>query len=129
MDHAVARDKIIPYPNSSDILMGRSKRRPGNKKYADIISACTKRYKGASERLDKTIVAMELMETIQARGSRFLQRENDGWTEISQNRPPQGKQNSILLGQHPATDESGRGDSCPIQSTSSERAIALVSNA
>lgn len=82
LEAAIARDQIIPYPNPADILMGRSRIWIGNDHYADLINSCKDKYQTATERLDKTMIAMEVLQRIQINGGRFLERTDRGWKAI-----------------------------------------------
>lgn len=72
----------VDYPRAGDVLLGRG--RPfreyhGNIRFNQIISSYSTRYAETTERLDKTKVAMDLLNSIKADGGRFLQRVPTGW--------------------------------------------------
>lgn len=75
------------YPNPSDVLMGRGKpfrEWPGNIRLAKIVALHALRYAEATnERIDKTIIAMQIVHMIENDDAgRFLQRTDDGWEVV-----------------------------------------------
>jgi hypothetical protein len=79
--------KFIAYPTHQDVLLGRGRPYhvfPGNKRLGDMVDLYRDRYKQMTERLEKTIISMEVVQRIQDSGGRFLQRKVDGW-EVADN--------------------------------------------
>lgn len=77
------------FPNLQDIIMGRNKlvaeSWPGNIAYRKLIEHYSYRYATvqSADRLDKTLVALDFMHTLQRQhGSRFLARKDTVWEVI-----------------------------------------------
>ena len=82
MDLVFQQDGVIPYPNPADVMMGRSKKWIGNTRFASLVNSYTEKYNKGSERLDKTVVAMEVLHTIHSEGGRFIDRTKQGWKVV-----------------------------------------------
>ena len=75
----------IVVPGSNDVLLGRDKmvlHHSGNYRFKHLISSYQDQY-DKSPRMEKTIIATEIVGTIQRLGGRFLKKEKDsGWIEV-----------------------------------------------
>ena len=73
---------IILYPGPLDVLLGRGHRGKGvqgNLRLAALVAEYTNRYRALEEKLEKTIITMEIVQRIKDEGGRFLQRCPTGW--------------------------------------------------
>lgn len=82
---------IALFPNPHDIIMGRSKAVavswPGNLMYHKVVQDHVHRYieaqSGSSVRIDKTLIAFNVLQTLHnEKKSRFLSRNDTNWTVI-----------------------------------------------
>jgi hypothetical protein len=77
-----ARTGVIPYPNPKDVLIGRGKPYrdlPGNVVWDVAIQGAFERYRACSTQFEKTCISMDVVKSVQDTGSRFLERDQDGW--------------------------------------------------
>jgi len=78
-----ATSKFALYPNLRDVLMGRGKYRewPGNQRFSKLVALYAPRYVEADskDRIDKTVIALEVIHHVETEGIRFLERTDEGW--------------------------------------------------
>lgn len=71
------------YPNVNDILMGRGKYREwsGNQRFSRLVSMFAPRYVDADskDRIEKTVIALDIIHRLEQEGIRFLSRTEEGW--------------------------------------------------
>jgi hypothetical protein len=78
--------KFVRHPTKLCVLMGRG--RPfrewqGNEELSKLVSTHTDRYMGNHvDRVDKTMIAMEIVQRIQIEGGRFIRRTDEGWETV-----------------------------------------------
>jgi hypothetical protein len=77
--------KFVPYPTKQMVLMGRG--RPfhqwlGNEELSKLVSMHTDRYMDRVDRVDKTMIALEIVQRIQIGGGRFIRRTDEGWETV-----------------------------------------------
>jgi hypothetical protein len=90
--------KCVACPLPQDVLLGRGRpyqEFPGNIHLGRIVDLYRDRYKQTTERLEKTVISMEVVQRIQASGGRFLQRKAGGW-EIADDIVPREKISQVL---------------------------------
>lgn len=103
---------IIPYPMPEDVLLGRGRSYwsfHGNKVLNEILDSYTDRYSEGSERLDKTIIAMEVAAKTRDLGGRFLRKIEIGW-KLAENAAVREKISQALRTKLRSTSTSGHGD-------------------
>jgi hypothetical protein len=91
-------NKCVSCPLPQDVLLGRGRpyqEFPGNIHLGRIVDLYRDRYKQTTERLEKTVISMEVVQRIQASGGRFLQRKADGW-EVADDIVPREKISQVL---------------------------------
>mmetsp|Transcript_5570 Transcript_5570/g.8340 ORF Transcript_5570/g.8340 Transcript_5570/m.8340 type:complete len:506 (-) Transcript_5570:491-2008(-) len=77
-----ARTGLIAYPRPNDVLIGRGKPYrdlPGNAVWDVAIQGAFDRYRACTTQFEKTCISMDVVKSVQDTGSRFLEREGDGW--------------------------------------------------
>ena len=81
LDVTISSDDI----KKEDVLFGRGKKstnHPGNTYFRELVSKSASHYKTCSK-IDKTIMANQIVETVHQRGGRFLcQQVNNGWVQV-----------------------------------------------
>jgi hypothetical protein len=89
-----AREKVFEnptsrfalYPNQNDVLMGRGKYRewPGNQRFSKLVALFAPRYVDADgkDRIEKTVIALDIIHRLEIEGVRFLQRTEHGWDAV-----------------------------------------------
>ena len=78
----VVGSSVVPYPERNDVLLERRKcpGHFGSDVFHKMIAENRPRFHHVEERLEKTVMAIDIVQTIQkAFGGRFLVRLNDGW--------------------------------------------------
>jgi hypothetical protein len=73
---------VIPYPKPNDVLMGRGlpfRDFHGNQLWARLIDDNLERYQTCPDKFGKTCLSLEIIQTIQEHGGRFLQQTGEGW--------------------------------------------------
>ena len=74
------------YPNQNDVLMGRGKYRewPGNQRFSKLVALFAPRYIDADgkDRIEKTVIALDIIHRLELEGVRFLQRTEHGWAVV-----------------------------------------------
>lgn len=74
------QDRVIMYPSPKCVLMKHSGRFwMGNANISALVCAYSDRYRRAPKRLDKTMIAMEIVQRIQLDGGHFVERSPKGW--------------------------------------------------
>jgi len=85
-DHEALVSGIIDFPGKFDVLMGRG--RPflgweGNVRLSKLIHKNAERYmENKINRVEKTMLAVKIVQIIQISGGRFIQRTENGWKEV-----------------------------------------------
>ena len=77
---------FAPYPTNQMVLMGRGKpfrQWVGNEELSKMVSVHADRYMNDDVyRLDKTMIALEIVQRIQIDGGRFVRRADRGWETV-----------------------------------------------
>jgi len=77
-----AETGVILYPKPKDVLIGRGKSYrdlPCNVVWDVAMQHAFERFRTSSTQFEKTCISMEVVKSVQDTGSRFLQRDPDGW--------------------------------------------------
>lgn len=85
LDDMVLETGRIPYPSPKDILVGNSRQYHGYSGSLDMnrhLEDMGERYARTEDRLEKTVIALSLVKTLQEEGRRFLQRMDDHWVVV-----------------------------------------------
>jgi hypothetical protein len=82
------KDDCIAVPGPIDVLMGRntnklSQLHPGNSRYTQLIDMCQESYDACETRIEKTIIAADIVLKVKEYGGRFLLQKK-GETEWSE---------------------------------------------
>ena len=75
----------ILYPREKDVLVGRGKPYQefvGNMRLATLVGTYTERFKALTDRLEKTLLSLEIVKDVQMQGTRFLKRTEAGWEVV-----------------------------------------------
>jgi hypothetical protein len=76
---------LLVVPGPYDVLFGRGKftqDNVGNQRYRQIIASFRERYENALK-VEKTIIAKDIVRIVEESGGRFLKQTGEGWIEAS----------------------------------------------
>lgn len=80
-----SRLKPFLHPRSNDVLTGRGspfRDWPGNVRLSTLVASYGEEYKTTTERIVKTVLALNTIKQIQEMGGRFLERTENGWVIV-----------------------------------------------
>jgi hypothetical protein len=105
----------IPYAQSKDVMMKHSGRYwIGNTRLTQIVDWYRDEYRNAKGRLEKTMIAMEIVQSIQLDGGKFVQRCADGWEvvgdQVAKEKVSQALRVALLKQQKEATNTGDTGN-------------------
>eukprot|EP00934_Nitzschia_sp_Nitz4_P001460 Nitzschia sp. Nitz4//scaffold38_size140716//56163//59474//NITZ4_003140-RA/size140716-processed-gene-0.31-mRNA-1//1//CDS//3329550057//1460//frame0 len=75
----------ILYPDSLDVLVGRGRpyqEFPGNVRLSAVIEECAGSYGKSTEKLEKTVISLQIVQKMKESGTRFLRRTSVGWEVV-----------------------------------------------
>jgi len=107
-DAMVAQGRF-PYPSPKDILVGNSRQYhgySGNLEMNQHVQQMAEDYGMTEDQLDKTILSMLLVKTLQEEGRRFLQRTEDHWIVVDDQVAARKVAQAVRTWRKKATDES-----------------------
>lgn len=82
-----ADSESVEYPGEFDVLVGRGlnpRSWIGNQRYLALIHDYVDRYKeSGQERLEKTMMTIDIVHRVQLNGGRFIERKISGWMMIT----------------------------------------------
>ena len=82
-----AQPDFFETPNSYDVLMGRGvscRSWVGNQRFLNLVKEFVDPYMEASQgRIEKTMIAIEIVQRVQLDGGRFIERTSNGWKTVS----------------------------------------------
>ncbi|KAG7362021.1 hypothetical protein IV203_025687 [Nitzschia inconspicua] len=87
--HKLSTSSLSQFPRATDVVCARGRQffnHPGNKRYRVLINSAIKRYASACNKMEKTLVVLDIIEKVHKSNGRFIKREKKGgpWVEADE---------------------------------------------